>query len=631
MKPIFKWILGIVAFILLALAGGIWYFSNKWKPLLDTKIKQLVSQATDNLYTIKYDDIHVNLLLGNITIDNLHLVSDSSIYKKLELVKKAPDNRFEISINRLKIKSFGIRRVLMDKELFLNDITVERPTIHVINEVHRYNDTVSMGPKKPLYEKIKDNLKKIQVRAVNLNDIDFKYTQVQKGVYQDFEVKKVKVRIDDVLIDSTSEHDRQRFYHTKMIDIEVPGFTYKTPDGFYKVNFDQLKINSKNRNVLLTKVAYQPTLNKAAYYRKKGEGGSYMVLKMDTLLLTGFNFAELSRDKKIYAQNARLKNGSLSIYSDKHYKSPPTSQIGNAPHMKLMQMSTRLGIDSLILDNIGIAYSEMSDEYSQIGTITFDHTYGTILNVTNDSTKLLKQKLMRANLSSNFMNAGKLSTNFVFDMTSKVGAYTYKGTLGKMDLTVVNKMIRPLLNVEVKSGNLSQITFDIWANDYRSKGTFKMDYDDLKVNILSEAGDDGRREKKGLLSFMINQVLFNPGNPDLYGKYTVGHINKRRDPNHPFFKAMWQTLLVGIKQCVGLGPEREAKLMNTAGKVEKVVGGISKAKKMISSIFKKHKTPEELLKEEKEDEAKEAAKIEEKRKRDREKAEKELEKEGTGN
>src|SRR5690606_7846695 len=194
-----------------------------------------------------------------------------------------------------------------------------------------------------------------------------------------------------------------------------------------------------------------------------------------------------------------------------------------------------------------------------------------------------------------------------FDMTSKVGAYTYKGTLGKMDLTVVNKMIRPLLNVEVKSGNLSQITFDIWANDYRSKGTFKMDYDDLKVNILTETGDDGRREKKGLLSFMINQVLFNPGNPDLYGKYTVGHINKHRDPNHPLFKAMWQTLLVGIKQCVGLGPEREAKLMNTAGKVEKVVSGVSKAKKMISSIFKKHKTPEELLKEEKEDEAKEAA------------------------
>lgn len=631
MKPIFKWILGIVAFILLALAGGIWYFSNKWKPLLDTKIKQLVSQATDNLYVIKYDDIHVNLLLGNITIDNLHLVSDSTIYKKMELVKKAPDNRFEISVNKLKIKSFGIRRVLMDKELFLHDITVETPMIHVINEVHSYNDTVSRGPKKPLYEKIKDNLKKIQVRAVNLNDIDFKYTQVQKGVYQDFEIKKVKVQIADVLIDSTSEHDRQRFYHTKMIDIEVPGFTYKTPDGFYKVNFDQLKINSKSRNVLLTKVAYQPTLNKAAYYRKKGEGGSYMVLKMDTLLLTGFNFAELSRDKKIYAKNVRLKNGSLSIYSDKHYKSPPTSQIGNAPHMKLMQMSTRLGIDSLILDNIGISYAEMSDEYSQIGTITFDHTYGTILNVTNDSTKLHKQKLMRANLSTNFMNSGKLSTNFVFDMTSKVGAYTYKGTLGKMDLTVVNKMIRPLLNVEVKSGNLSQITFDVWANDYRSKGTFKMDYDDLKVNILTETGDDGRREKKGLLSFMINQVLFNPGNPDLYGKYTVGHINRRRDPNHPFFKAMWQTLLVGIKQCVGLGPEREAKLMNTAGKVEKVVSGVSRAKKMMSRIFKKHKTPEELLKEEKEDEAKEAAKIEEKRKRDREKAERELEKEGPGN
>jgi len=440
----------------------------------------------------------------------------------------------------------------------------------------------------------------------------------------------VKVRIDDVLIDSTSEQDRQRFYHTKMIDIEVPGFTYKTPDGFYKINFDKLNINSRDRNVLLTKVAYQPTLNKAAYYKKKGEGGSYIVFKMDTLQLTGFNFGQLSRDKKVYAQKAFLKNGQLSIYSDKHYKSAATRQIGNAPHMKLMQMSTRMGIDSLILDNIGISYSEMSDQYSQIGTITFDHTYGTILNVTNDSTKLLKQKLMRANLSTNFMNSGKLLTNFVFDMTSKVGAYTYKGSLGQMDLTAVNKMIRPLLNVEVKSGNLKQIVFDVWANDYRSKGTFKMDYNDLKVNILSETGEDGRREKKGFLSFMVNQVLFNPGNPDLYGKYTVGHINKHRDPYHPFFKAMWQSLLMGIKQCVGLGPEREAKLMNTADRVEKVVSGVEKAKKLFSGIFKKHKTAEELLKEEKEEEAKAAAKIEEKRKRDREKAEKELEKEKPG-
>jgi len=630
MKPIFKWIIGIVVFILLALTGSIMYFSNKWKPLLDAKIKQLVLQATDSLYTVHYDDIHVNLALGNLTIDNLHLIPDSVVYKKLELMKKAPDNRYAIIINKLKIKSFGIRKVLMDKELFLHDVTVDTPMIHIINEVHSYNDTVSQGPKKPLYEKIKDNLKKIHVEAVNLNNIDFKYTQVQKGVHQDFEIKKVKVRIDDVLIDSTSEQDRQRFYHTKMIDIEVPGFTYKTPDGFYKINFDKLNINSRDRNVLLTKVAYQPTLNKAAYYKKKGEGGSYIVFKMDTLQLAGFNFGQLSRDKKVYAQKAFLKNGQLSIYSDKHYKSAATRQIGNAPHMKLMQMSTRMGIDSLILDNIGISYSEMSDQYSQIGTITFDHTYGTILNVTNDSTKLLKQKLMRANLSTNFMNSGKLLTNFVFDMTSKVGAYTYKGSLGQMDLTAVNKMIRPLLNVEVKSGNLKQIVFDVWANDYRSKGTFKMDYNDLKVNILSETGDDGRREKKGFLSFMVNQVLFNPGNPDLYGKYTVGHINKHRDPYHPFFKAMWQSLLMGIKQCVGLGPEREAKLMNTADRVEKVVSGVEKAKKLFSGIFKKHKTAEELLKEEKEEEAKAAAKIEEKRKRDREKAEKELEKEKPG-
>jgi len=568
MKPVWKWVIGVIVFLIIALTSAAMYFTSHWKPILETKLKDLVQNSSDSLYTLSYDDLDLNVALGHITLKNLKILPDSTVYKQLEAAKKAPDNQYAIEVNELKIRDVSIRNIVLNKVLDLKRIVLDHPDVRIINTYHSYNDTISNEPKKTLYEKIKDNLTSIKVQDIQLDSINFKYRQVQNGKHQDFTLKKVSLSVHDILIDSTSADDTSRFFHTKMIDVHVPGFEYLTPDGYYKVSFKDLKLNTKDRSILLTQAIYRPTMSKPAFYKKKKQATSYIELSFDTLRFDDFDFISLLNNKQIHSKRAFVKDGKVSIYSDKHYPKYPVIKTGFSPHQQLMKMKTVLGIDTVLVENVDVAYTEMSGKFDREGTITFTDARGTLSNVTNDSALLAKNKWMRADLRAKVMDTGLLKVQFGFDMTSKNGFHTYKGNLAPMSILPFNRIIRPLLNVEVGSGNVKSISFNMQGTDYKNWGEFRFDYNNLKINILKKPGEDNNRRSMKIVSFLVNHFFVNESNPDEKGIHHVGKVDYTRDPHHTFFKTLWQSLLDGIKQCVGLDKERENKLMEAADNVK---------------------------------------------------------------
>src|SRR5690606_25732955 len=186
----------------------------------------------------------------------------------------------------------------------------------------------------------------------------------------------------------------------------------------------------------------------------------------------------------------------------------------------------------------------------------------------NDSVALLQNKTMVADLTTYMMNTGKLDVVFTFDMLDKRGAHTYKGALGPMNGKPLNRILTPLLNAEVASANIKGLSFDMRADDHRARGSLRFDYDNMRVNLLTN-DQDGEKASKKVVSFLANSFIINDSNPDANGKYHTGHINYVRPETFSFFKTLWQSLLQGIKECAGISPEREQRLMNAAEEAKK--------------------------------------------------------------
>ncbi|WP_409151904.1 hypothetical protein [Sphingobacterium sp. BS-2] len=591
MKPIWKWIIGILAFLILAILGIGWYYSRNWKPIVETKLKETVSKATDGLYSLKYDDLDLNVALGNVTLKNAELIPDSAVYRQMVLSKEAPNSRYHIKLAALKVRRFNIWDVIKNRKLYIKEINFDSPDIHMISERHAYNDTIQPKQSKTLYDNIKDVFSSINVRDINIDNVKFKFSKIEEGKSSDILLDSIGIKVHDVLVDQASIHDTTRLFYTKMVEVEVPKFEYELSNGIYKAKFDHLIMNTRDQNVLLTKVEYAPKMSKAAYFKARNENITMAVMKFDTLRFEKLDFKELIDNQQTISQHVQIKNGSVSLYNDKRYPKKSSSKIGKSPQQQLMKVKQLIRIDTVFVDNVDVLYGEHSAKYNKEGIITFNHAKGTLTNVTNDSTLLAKDKFMRADLQARIMNAGLLKIQFGFDMLSKDGFHTYKGSLGRMQAPAFNKILTPLLNAEIASGNIRSISFNFQANDYRNWGDFRFDYDHLKLNLMNAIDPGMSKTKKGVLSFVVNNILINDSNPDANEKYHIGKVNYKRVPEHTFFKTLWQSLLDGIKQCAGISKEREAKLLGAAEKGKDVVdetkGVIKRTGNFFKGIFKK--------------------------------------------
>lgn len=596
-KSVWKWILGIFLLLVLLVVGVAWYYSRNWKPIVETKLKEVVTNSTNGLYALTYDDLDLNVALGNVTLKNAALIPDSAIYRKLVDQKLAPNSRYHIKLKALKVRRFNIWDVIKNRTLFIKSIDFESPDVHMISEYHAYNDTIVDKKNKTLYDNIKDIFSAINVRDIKIDNVKFKFSKIEEGKSSDILLDSIGIKVHDVLVDETSMHDSTRLFYTKMVEIDVPGFKYDLSNGIYQAKFDHLKINTQEENVLLTKVEYAPKMSKANYFKTRGQNVTMAVLKFDTLRFEKLNFKQLIDDQQTIAQHVQIKNGSVSLYNDKRYPKKTVSKIGSSPHQQLMKVQKLIRIDTIFVDNIDVLYGEHSAKFNREGVITFNNARGTLTNVTNDSLSLVKNNLMKADLQAKIMNAGQLKIQFGFNMLSKDGAHTYKGSLGPMQATAFNKILRPLLNVEIASGNIRKINFNMSANDYRNWGDFRFDYDHLKISLLNAPDSDSKKSKKGVVSFLVNQILINDSNPDANEKYHIGKVNYRRVPEHTFFKTLWQSLLEGIKQTTGISKEREAKLMGTAEEAKNIIQGsknvIKKTGNFFKGIFKKKDKEEE--------------------------------------
>jgi len=567
MKNKRQWIIGIVGAIIVILAGIVWYLGQHWKSIIRTKLEESVRTSTKGLYKLSYDSMELNLLSGSIALKNIELLSDSAVYRTQVQRREAPDNRIHVKLKSLNISGVGVWSALVAKKLHMREIAFDHVDVHLITESHDYSqshDSIAV----PLHERIKDMFHTVHIQRSTIDNLNLKLSNMQNGRLDTTSIDRIRVRLDDIIIDENGHRDTTRMVYTKEIEVEIPEFVYDIPNSVYKISFDRCIVNTRQQQALLTKVALHPRITKQKYFETDKQNKAMIVLKWDTLRLEKLNLQDMLDNQRIFARYAYLKGGSASFHKDKRYQEDNVNKIGQAPHQQVMKMGQTIRFDTVFVDNTDVSYHEYSGEYDREGSISFEHAKGTITNLTNDTVQLSKDRFMRADLQARVMGSGRLHARFGFDMLSKVGSHTYAGTLGSMQASAFNRILTPLRNLEFSSGNIHGIRFDMQATDYMTRGMFRFDYDEMKIDLLHVPKDNTEQSKKGVLSFLVNAILIRDSNPDADKVYLVGNVEHTRVPEYSHFKTIWKSLEQGIFQCVGIGKGAERETKETDKKPE---------------------------------------------------------------
>jgi hypothetical protein len=223
-----------------------------------------------------------------------------------------------------------------------------------------------------------------------------------------------------------------------------------------------------------------------------------------------------------------------------------------------------------------ISYQETDATTLATGEILFTHTNATLLNVTNDDDQKRRNPFMQAFVTTRFMDEAPFKVNFKFNLPAKDGAFNYTGELGAFDGRILDKLVKPLAMVHVKSADIEKLDFNINASNYSGKGDLQFYYRNLNIQLLKKVQGKTELQNQGLISAVANSLIIDNNNPGKDGVLRDGPIDLPREADVSFFTFLYKALLEGLKPSVGYNKKTEGEVNTAITKVGNLLTGIKK-------------------------------------------------------
>jgi hypothetical protein len=567
---VLKWTVGILLLLLIAADAGSWYLSSQRRPIVTKNLKDLVLNATDSLYHIEFSTVNTNYLLGNGSILDVRILPDTTIYNKLVRLKRAPNNIYEVRLKKLTIRSFHPFRFFKDKKLDVNQLIFEHPSVVMINKQFDFNENRPPRPFKSPYAYISKFLKEVSVHNIDLRDVSLKYINKNLPVPTIDSLNNLDITLKDWLIDENSATDPSRLYLLRDVLINLNDYRFATPDSLYHIEVNALSFQASTGLLKVKKFSLTPRYSEMEFGRIAGYAKDRFSIGMSNINLSGIDLALYVKKRELVANEMTIANGFVSVFNNNELLPKGEARMGKFPHQLLQTVKGQISVKKLTLSDINISYAQFDRESRQKGKITFERTSGTILNVTNEEKTKAKNPIMLARLDTYMMGQGKLHADFRFDLNAANGAFSYKGQLTDMDGGILNRITKPLGMLQVKSGMVRKLSFNIKADEKQAQGKVAFAYNDLSIGLMKKVAGKDRLVKQGLFSMLANSLVIQSDNPNAKGEFVVAPINFQRNPTNSFFNFIWQTLFQGIKYSVGLTPAKQEEIEAKIAEFEKM-------------------------------------------------------------
>ena len=556
-----KWqrILATVLLLFVFLITVVAFFVNRyWSPILADKVRATVLESTDSLYQADFTDANLHIVQGKLVIFNLTLKPDSAVYQRRLKAGLAPNNLYTLKVKRIVLKRIHPLTLYFHKKLDIGQIILSEPHLQITNRLNQKPDTLTKQLN--TWQLIKGSLKSVHIGEVMLNDVKLMYKDYTGSKLDIAELKEMNLLGKDLLIDSTTQNDTARYLYFKDIQLELNNFSRPSDNGLYQYKIKQLSYSSLTTQLQAYGVALIPAPDSVFINRKIG---TWFAFDTDTLRLSNFDFKTYNKYRLFKTTKALLSRGNLVVFTSPAVTGVKKSnRLLTFPHVAIRKLKHDFTLDTVELQRIHITHKAYGKKSHKPGWVSFNNTNGIVYNITNNANALRKNNITQIHLHSYLMDSGPLQADFTFNLTDSARSYTYKGTVGDMDLDKLNKATMPFGLVKITSGKLHQLSFDIKADRYGSKGNIGFLYYDLKVHILKIDSAANEYRHRGIASLFANALIVKRNNPDYLGGIPrTFEINTVRQPDMAFFKGIWQTLSTGIKSIAGYdeATEKEVK------------------------------------------------------------------------
>jgi hypothetical protein len=205
-----------------------------------------------------------------------------------------------------------------------------------------------------------------------------------------------------------------------------------------------------------------------------------------------------------------------------------------------------MDIDTLSVINSRLIYSELVAERTEPGYIRLEEFDLQSYNLTNHPAEDSIESVMKLDVHAKVMGEGPMNITLILPLEGTTRKLQCSGSVGAMQLSPLNAMLEPSINMKFNSGTVTRMTFSFSGDDNLSVGWMEFLYKDIDVVLLKK--DPGK--EWGFVSFLANKMT-NSNNP-APGKtdFKSVEIGYERDKNKGLINYIWKTIQSGMVRTI---------------------------------------------------------------------------------
>jgi hypothetical protein len=538
----------IFLFFIAIIIGGIGWWNAHKKGIIKSKMETAVREKTNGLYKIKYDDLEMDEVAGDLSIINMNLSYDSNQYEGLVKLGTEPPILLNIYIPQINVSGVETPRALINNEIVGRKLEIKNPVINILY-TNSHTDSTRVVPTKEIYEQLLSGLDLIQADTVLISGAQIT-TSSHRTKKITIQMKDVFITLMNVKVDSSSNADTTRMFFSKEINITCRKLAWLSANDLYNFSADSISINSISRNIHVKSFRVTPTLNEEAFVKALPVQDLRFDLSCSNIQMKNINLPQLF-EENIVADSILVGSTNFKMYCDMGVIHKKENRIGFYPHQKIAKIPIPLKVGTIILSDGFFEYKERNKITRKSGKVQFYHVYTSISNFTNDKRTISVNNLMTVDMRSRFMNKTPFNITWLFYLLHPKGRFDLKGSVGPIEGSWLNSFAEPMGDVSIRQGRMSGAKFNFQGDDYNMDGNLEMPYQDLKISMLEKDKGSKVSDKKSLLSFLAN-VLIKNSNPKKDENIRIAQVQMDRDINYSIFNFSWGIMLKGIKESVGI-------------------------------------------------------------------------------
>jgi hypothetical protein len=258
----------------------------------------------------------------------------------------------------------------------------------------------------------------------------------------------------------------------------------------------------------------------------------------------GFDYGELLLGKSCRASSVLFSGPTFDVLLNRDKPKDPAVKSPLMVNEALAAIGLPLQIDNLTVTNGCLTYRERRVIGAAPGVLTISAANLSAEGIANRGPF---SAAIQVQAQGDLMSAATIKVQMSIPITPKDFSLRYSGSLGAMDLTLLDAFLDTAEHTRIKSGRAQGASFEVEVSAGRARGYVRGTYENLAIAVLdgktvTEDGLDNR-----IASLLANVLKIRSSNPaSITGSMKEGQVNYTRKPGDEFQQFAWFALRTGV-------------------------------------------------------------------------------------